>query len=145
MTMMQPDPTTEFRKEKEFRAKVYRMLSLGLDTTEIETLLRQEIDWSLFSQETLRDIVEHSAEKSIPKVLDYALGRIYASTALAQKKIDMLPQIEEKRIRDLNKLYQTAFNRKLRRLEDLIMGGIVATCGFCFIMSLIIMGLIATR
>lgn len=58
MTLMQPDPSAEFRREKEYRAKVYNLLSMGLSTTEIENILQKHVDWSQFSLETLDSFVE---------------------------------------------------------------------------------------
>lgn len=70
MTMMHPEPEAEFRREKEFRAKIYRMLSLGLSTTEIEGLIGRKVDWQLFSQETLSTMMKNE-NASIGINVDY--------------------------------------------------------------------------
>lgn len=62
MSMMNPDLESEFREEADFRAKVYRMLSLGLSTVEIENLLGCKINWSLFSQDTLEKLLAKENE-----------------------------------------------------------------------------------
>lgn len=63
MSMRNPDLESEFREESEFRAKVYRMLTLGLSTVEIEDLLGCKIDWSLFSQDTLEKMMAKECSK----------------------------------------------------------------------------------
>lgn len=136
MTMMQPDPTTEFRKEKEFRAKVYRMLSLGLDTTEIEGLLRQQIDWNLFSQETLREIVEQeNREKS--KALEAFCANILLNLEQLDSRIDQKLFLTSQEI--LKRI--PANDEKLDKLADLILGSVIALSGI-FILGILLLGLL---
>lgn len=114
MTMMQPDPASDFREEKEFRAKVYRMLSLGLDTTEIEGLLRRRIDWSLFSENTLRNMVENENKVCI-QVPDMS----YTVVQPIKAKLKTLEKVAAQKLVSLKK--------QSHSLENLVCGMVTLT------------------
>lgn len=54
------EPASEFNEEVEFRAKVYKLLSSGLSHSEIQRIVRKNIDWSLFSRDTLEAMIQES-------------------------------------------------------------------------------------
>ena len=93
------EPMAEFQEELEFRAKVYKMLSMGLSHSEIERVLRKSINWSLFSVDTLEQMIEDSKNPivvSLPKELFESSG---LSSALMQKKIDYLEFLMRKSLK----------------------------------------------
>jgi hypothetical protein len=100
MTAMQPEPSSlEFTKEVDFRAKVYRMLSMGMSTAEIETFLHRKIDWQLFSRDTLDVIRDQSQPElilTIPQEMDSELKHTYRSSQYTAEMIQKLDQKFEK-------------------------------------------------
>lgn len=144
MTIMQPDPAAEFRKEKEFRAKVYRMLSLGLDTTEIENLLQCRIDWSLFSEETARAIAKNSnhISISIPPELINVLECLHSSVEQNKNAIQNYALKTSAELSD----FKSEQNKKLESYFDnfssLIAGSIIVVGSVITLIIILFAGIV---
>lgn len=89
------NPETEYQKEIEFRSKVYKMLSMGLSHTEIESVLRTTVDWSLFSMDTLQDIIDEQKAPivvSVPKEV-FPVSNVDAMARRLENKLSSLAEM----------------------------------------------------
>ena len=147
MTMMQPDPSAEFREEIEFRSKVYRMLSLGLSTTEVENLLKCKVDWALFSESTLRSMVENSSKVivSVPVELQEKLFRMSSSLDSNLKMNQQNFKKLEENIVKFNSDTKTELNKELKDIFDTIVGMIFIFGSLAIILILAIAGILLFR
>lgn len=144
MTMMQPDPAAEFREEIEFRSKVYRMLSLGLSTTEVENLLRCKIDWALFSESTLRSMVENSSKVvvSIPAELQEKLFRMSSSLESTTKKSDQNFKTLKKDAIKFKEDFRAEFKKEIKDVFDTMIGMITVFGSLAIILILVVAGIL---
>lgn len=127
MATMQPEPSAELREELEFRARVYKMLASGISTTEIEALMHRKIDWTLFSESTVREMSQASTKISIslPESFDMHLKTILS-------KIDVMELDMQAKNLEFSKLIDDLF---MKLIGAIVCFGTILVIGILIALS----------
>lgn len=144
MSIMSPEPESEFRVESEFRAKVYRMLALGLSTTEVENVLGRRIDWSLYSEQTLKEIMHKTApsvQLALPQEFSESIMGFYKSV----KNLTVLSQLQTKIVEDRLNSLRKFQKRTYRLIFNRLLYTFIGFSSIMFLVLLILVGVILFR
>lgn len=141
MKAMQPDPS-DFREEVEFRARVYRMLAMGLTPNEVEMFLRRKIDWSLFSQKTVDEMKRIQTEScmSAPQYVTIQLPDSLAKaiSQITGDQIDMRAKKFEEFLKAYTDVQQKNINAFILKMDRIVarIGILLAICLIVWLIGL---------